>query len=73
MRRSRIVGGSGEALARFDDAVQRVRGELHACGRLAWEVNVWALACARHPEIISRFEADHNPSLLEGMRRVSDP
>ena len=60
-----VFGGSGEALARFDDAVQRVREELRACGRLAWEGNVWALAGARCPDLISRFQADHDPRLLE--------
>ena len=68
------TGASSEPKCRGESAianvcvrarVQRVREELRACGRLAWEVNVWALACARCPDLISRFQADHDPRLLE--------
>jgi GR25 family glycosyltransferase involved in LPS biosynthesis len=47
----------------FDQLSLETLGEFLAQGRLAWEVNVWALLAGRRPELFHWYEADHNDRL----------
>ncbi|MFM9106259.1 MAG: hypothetical protein ACKOWF_06130 [Chloroflexota bacterium] len=59
--------------AEFDRLALAGLAEFLARGRLAWEVNVWALVASRRPEFFQWYQSDHNDRFtalpdLEGLR-----
>jgi hypothetical protein len=61
-----IFGGPGDKLTIFADLMrEKCLSIIDEKKTIMWEVNIWYLIYKKHPELISIYVADHNPSMIE--------
>jgi hypothetical protein len=53
---------------RFASLVEQAAARLIESGRLAWEINTWAIVWRDHPELFVGYPCDFNASLFEGFQ-----
>ena len=53
---------------RFALLVEQAAARLIENGRLAWEVNTWAIVWQQNPELFTSYHCDHSAGLFEGFQ-----